>query len=83
MKAGSRVVELLKEEFPDTHVRRVARRLGLTGSDDPKWIEADLEEQVHRSEWIGFSMRLILHGRRVCAARNPHCVSPVCARIGL
>ncbi len=57
----------------DTHVRRVAYRLGLTRESDPNKIEADLRELLPPEQWTAFSMRLILHGRRVCVARKPRC----------
>jgi endonuclease-3 len=71
----------------DTHVRRLARRLGLTRLGDPEKIAAELETLLPREEWIKFSTRLILHGRRVCTARSPRCdecvLSEVCPRIGV
>ncbi len=57
----------------DTHVGRVAYRLGLTRESDPDKIEADLRELLPPEQWTAFSMRLILHGRRVCVARKPRC----------
>ncbi|TCJ15249.1 endonuclease III [Rubrobacter taiwanensis] len=57
----------------DTHVRRVAQRLGLTGHSDPEKIERDLMQSVPREEWTVFSHLLIFHGRRVCKARRPLC----------
>ena len=57
----------------DTHVRRLSRRLGLTRNTDPEKIESDLQKILPPSEWTPFSMRLILHGRRVCFARSPQC----------
>jgi len=57
----------------DTHVQRVANRLGLTRHDDPVKIEQDLMAIVPREEWILFGTRLIAHGRRICQARNPAC----------
>jgi endonuclease-3 len=57
----------------DTHVSRVAQRLGLTSHKDPVKIEFELMEQVPESDWVGFSHLLIHHGRRVCRARNPRC----------
>jgi endonuclease-3 len=57
----------------DTHVHRVARRLGLTDEDDPKKIERDLMELLPPEEWIDFSHRVIWHGRRLCTARKPKC----------
>lgn len=57
----------------DTHVGRVARRLGLTVEEDPVRVEHDLNPMVPASERGDFSLRLILHGRRVCFARRPAC----------
>jgi endonuclease-3 len=57
----------------DTHMARVAGRLGLTGQTDPVRIERDLTELVPASEWIFFSVAMILHGRYVCQARRPRC----------
>jgi endonuclease-3 len=59
--------------FVDTHVARVARRLGLTEARDPIRIERDLQRLVPRAEWGRFPDRLLWHGRRVCAARRPAC----------
>jgi endonuclease III len=60
----------------DTHVRRLARRLGLTQHSDPDKIEQDLLQVVPREDWIIIGHLLILHGRRICSARAPKC--PVC-----
>jgi endonuclease III len=57
----------------DTHVRRLAQRLGLTKEDDPVKIERDLMKIVPRESWGIFPHLLIWHGRRVCHARNPRC----------
>jgi len=57
----------------DTHVIRLTRRLGLTKQSDPVKIEADVTKLIPPEEWTGFSLRLILHGRRICAARAPRC----------
>jgi endonuclease-3 len=57
----------------DTHVRRVSRRLGLTGHSDPDKIEQDLKALFPREEWAGLSMRFIQFGRDVCRARDPDC----------
>ncbi|HEY3353846.1 MAG TPA: endonuclease III [Polyangia bacterium] len=66
----------------DTHVRRLAQRLGLTAHDEPEKIELDLMAKVPRDHWIVFAHDLILHGRRVCVARKPRCsecvVAPHC-----
>lgn len=57
----------------DTHVGRLARRLGLTTEDDPVKVEAELDGLVPAAEWGALSLRLILHGRAVCRARRPAC----------
>ncbi|HXJ32503.1 MAG TPA: endonuclease III [Candidatus Eisenbacteria bacterium] len=59
--------------FVDTHVRRLANRLGLTVEDDPDKIEGDLQRLLPPRAWTAFAHRLIHHGRRVCAARKPRC----------
>ncbi|MCS7306342.1 MAG: endonuclease III [Thermoguttaceae bacterium] len=71
----------------DTHVSRIARRLGLTDKTQPEKIEQDLLAIVPQEEWIDFGHRLIHHGRRICTARKPKCsecpLSEVCPRIGV
>jgi endonuclease III len=57
----------------DTHVKRVANRLGLTRSDDPDQIEHDLQKLLPPSQWTAVSQRLLLHGRYLCTARAPEC----------
>lgn len=57
----------------DTHVKRLANRLGLTTSDDPAKVEQALMAVVPHDEWINISHLLIFHGRRVCYARKPNC----------
>jgi len=57
----------------DTHVGRLSRKLGLTAQEDPVKVEAELGRYLPPSEWGDFSLRLILHGRRVCAAKKPLC----------
>jgi endonuclease III len=61
----------------DTHVRRLAQRLGLTRQEDPVKIERDLQKLVPREYWGIFPHLLIWHGRRVCIARDPRCESCV------
>jgi len=62
----------------DTHVKRLAFRLGLTRQTDPGKIELDLMKAVPREDWIWFAHALVLHGRAVCDARKPLCaVCPV------
>jgi endonuclease III len=65
----------------DTHVRRLAGRLGLSPQTDPDKIEQDLVAVVPREGWVGFGHLLILHGRKICVARAPKC--PVCPVNGL
>ena len=57
----------------DTHVTRLANRLRLASSREPAKIEAQVCSIVPPEEWTGLSLRLILHGRRVCLARRPRC----------
>ncbi len=57
----------------DTHVRRLAQRLGFTRQEDPVKIERDLMKLVPREHWGRFPHLLIWHGRRVCIARRPLC----------
>lgn len=57
----------------DTHVTRVAARLGLTANTDPVKIEQDLMALLPREQWTMFAHRMIWHGRRVCHARTPDC----------
>jgi len=57
----------------DTHVMRLSHRLGLTEEEDPVRIEHDLNPLVPAADRGAFSLRLILHGRRVCGARRPAC----------
>jgi endonuclease III len=68
--------------FPvDTHVTRLTRRLRLTIATDPVEIETDVCSMVPEGEWTDLSLRLILHGRRVCVARSPRC--PRCVLNGI
>jgi endonuclease-3 len=57
----------------DTHVKRLAKRLGLTHETDPVKVETDLMTIIPSSDWIWFSHAMITHGRRLCTARNPDC----------
>lgn len=61
----------------DTHVTRVSNRLGLVQVQDPVKIESLLCKIVPRQQWTDFSLRLILHGRRLCEARRPRCAECV------
>ena len=57
----------------DTHVGRITRLLGLTDSEDPVKIEHELGALLPPKEWGDFSLRTILHGRKICVARRPKC----------
>jgi endonuclease-3 len=57
----------------DTHVMRVARRLGLTEEQKPEAIERDLMAALPRAQWVDGGHRLLLHGRYLCTAREPQC----------
>ena len=66
----------------DTHVARLAQRLGLSTQTDPVKIEEDLMPLLPRDQWTSFAHRLIWHGRRVCHAKQPDCehctLAPAC-----
>ena len=78
-------------EYPaiavDTHVGRLARRLGLSTQTNPDHVEADLQKLFPRDRWVFLHHALILHGRRVCYARRPECaacaMAPFCPRVGV
>ncbi len=57
----------------DTHVRRLAQRLGLTRQEDPDKIESELMKLVPQNDWTNFSHWLIWHGRRCCYSQRPDC----------
>ena len=57
----------------DTHVGRLARRLGLTAETDPVKVERDLMAIVPRKQWLHVTYLLIDHGRKVCKAPVPRC----------
>ncbi|MCM8811629.1 MAG: endonuclease III [Candidatus Omnitrophica bacterium] len=71
----------------DTHVRRLANRIGLSKESDPDKIEIDLMKQVPKRAWTLFSHLLIFHGRRICKAIKPACgecpLGSLCPRIGV
>jgi endonuclease III len=71
----------------DTHVGRLSRRLGLAEHDDPVKVEQALDALLDPEEWGGFSLRLILHGRAICASRKPKCaacdLADLCPRLGV
>ncbi len=57
----------------DTHVFRIARRLGLAKGDTPQKVEMELMKIIPQTRWIAFSHQLIRHGRQICDARKPKC----------
>jgi endonuclease III len=71
----------------DTHVQRLAQRLGLTQEQDPVRIEFALQPQVPPAKWAAFSLWVVFHGRRVCVARKPKCsicpLLPHCPRLAV
>ncbi|MDP8248783.1 MAG: endonuclease III [Candidatus Tritonobacter lacicola] len=71
----------------DTHVKRVAFRLGLTESKKPDVVEEDLRRLVPREKWTDTATRLVLHGRYTCKAKKPLCgecvLAELCPRVGV
>ena len=69
----------------DTHVKRLANRMGLTKLKDPVKIEFDLHHVIRKKEWTMFSHLLIWHGRKTCVARKPKCdqccISDICPKL--
>ncbi|MFH1709716.1 MAG: endonuclease III [bacterium] len=65
----------------DTHVRRLSRRLGLSGSGDPVKIEQDLMNILPRKYWEKISYYLVDHGRTICKAPRPLCPECVIAEL--
>lgn len=87
--AGVVLVHLGAEPaFPvDTHVGRLARRLGFSRQEDPDRVEEDLRALFPVERWAHGHQLLVWHGRRCCAARAPACercpVEPLCPRRGV
>ena len=71
----------------DTHMKRLAYRMGLTDETDPVAVERDLMACVSKKDWRYFSHAMIWHGRRVCKAARPACegcaLRPHCPQRGL
>lgn len=71
----------------DTHVGRLARRLGFTAETDPVKVEYALMEVVPREDWALYSHLMIYHGRKTCMARSPRCgecpLAALCPRVGV
>jgi endonuclease-3 len=65
----------------DTHVRRLAKRLGLTENENPDKIEKDLMEITPKAQWMKITDLLIFHGRRVCLTKGPKCESCILNKI--
>jgi endonuclease-3 len=57
----------------DTHVKRLANRLGFSSEKEPERIEQDLMRLIPKKKWFAFTYVLIDHGRAVCQARSPRC----------
>jgi endonuclease III len=57
----------------DTHVRRLANRLGFSTQSDPDKIEQDLMRLIPRKDWFDATYRIIDHGRAICQAKKPKC----------
>jgi endonuclease-3 len=57
----------------DTHVFRIARRLGLAKGETAEKVEQELMQIIPQTRWINFSHQIIHHGRQVCDARKPKC----------
>jgi endonuclease-3 len=79
--ALSNAYEIVEGIAVDNHVRRRARKLGLTEHVDPYKIEEDLMKIVPKDYWMKITDLLIFHGRRVCEARKPKCVICILNRI--
>jgi len=71
----------------DTHVGRLARRLGWSRHADPEKVERDLNALLPREEWVFAGHALILHGRRTCSSRSPRCpecpLADLCPKVGV
>ncbi|WP_045214589.1 endonuclease III [Desulfonatronovibrio magnus] len=71
----------------DTHVKRIAFRLGFTSSSNPVIIEKELMNIFVRQDWANLNHMLVFFGREVCTARKPGCavceLSDICPRKGL
>lgn len=57
----------------DTHVKRISRKLGFTGEEDPEKIEFELMRVLPKDHWILFNIHIITLGRSICTARSPKC----------
>ncbi|MDP2341957.1 MAG: endonuclease III [Deltaproteobacteria bacterium] len=70
----------------DTHVRRLAQRIGFSLHDDPDAIELDLKAVIPEADWLWWSAALILHARETCPAKKPRCsecfIADLCPKLG-
>ena len=66
----------------DTHVKRLANRIGFSAESDPDKVERDLMRLIPKEKWFGFTYVLIDHGRAICHAKKPQCtecpIEPLC-----
>jgi endonuclease III len=66
----------------DTHVKRLANRIGFSAESDPDKVERDLMRLIPKEKWFGFTYVLIDHGRAICHAKKPRCtecpIEPLC-----
>ncbi|MGQ9696008.1 MAG: endonuclease III [Thermodesulfobacteriota bacterium] len=71
----------------DTHVKRLAYRLGWTKSTDPDKIELDLQKLIPQNRWTQSCHQLVFHGRKICLAKKPLCsscpIGHLCPRLGI
>jgi endonuclease-3 len=71
----------------DTHVARIAPRMGLTKQTKPEAIEQDLMKKVDESEWVFFGPAMVLHGRYTCTSKAPKCSEcpfhATCPKVGV
>ena len=71
----------------DTHVERLAQRIGLARANKPEAIERELMQIIPQHEWTTFGPALILHGRETCTAKQPRCagcvLEDVCSKVGV
>lgn len=71
----------------DTHVKRLAYRMGFTKNTNPEKIEQDIMKLLLPSDWNDFSICLIFHGRQICGARKPKCgeckLAALCPKAGI
>ena len=71
----------------DTHVKRLAYRMGLTKEKEPVKVEKDLMKKLDKKDWIFVGNALVWHGRKVCNARKPLCakcsINKLCPKTGV